>query len=91
MKFDSQVVHAGDRKRNGGVIPSTTPIHLATTYFYESAATLDRIFGQEEEGYSYARYNNPTSKALEELMTALEQRPRIACLRFRNGGASDCV
>jgi cystathionine beta-lyase/cystathionine gamma-synthase len=72
MKFDSLVVHAGDRKRNGGVVPSTTPIHLGTTYFYDNAATLDRIFGHEEEGYSYARYNNPTSEALEELTTALE-------------------
>jgi cystathionine beta-lyase/cystathionine gamma-synthase len=72
MKFDSLVVHAGDRKRNGGVVPSTTPIHLGTTYFYDNAATLDRIFGHEEEGFSYARYNNPTSDALEELTTALE-------------------
>ena len=70
MKFDSLVVHAGDRKRNGGVVPSTTPIHLGTTYFYDSATTLDRIFGHEEEGYSYARYNNPTAEALEELTTA---------------------
>lgn len=72
MKFDSLVVHAGDRKRNGGVIPSATPIHLGTTYFYESAAKLDRVFGHEEEGFSYARYNNPTSEALEELTTAME-------------------
>jgi cystathionine beta-lyase/cystathionine gamma-synthase len=62
------------------VIPSTTPIHLGTTYFYENAATLDRIFGQEEEGYSYARYNNPTSEALEELTTALENgHGSLAC------------
>jgi cystathionine beta-lyase/cystathionine gamma-synthase len=80
MKFDSLVVHAGDRKRNGGVVPSTTPIHLGTTYFYESAETLDRVFGHEEEGYSYARYNNPTSEALEELITALDEgHGSLAC------------
>jgi cystathionine gamma-synthase/methionine-gamma-lyase len=80
MKFDSLVVHAGDRKRNGGVVPSTTPIHLGTTYFYESASTLDRIFGHEEEGYSYARYNNPTSEALEELTTELDEgHGSLAC------------
>jgi cystathionine beta-lyase/cystathionine gamma-synthase len=72
MKFDSLVVHAGDRKRKGGVVPSTTPIHLGTTYFYDSAETLDRIFGHEEEGFSYARYKNPTAEALEELTTSLE-------------------
>ncbi|MBV9083339.1 MAG: PLP-dependent transferase [Acidobacteriaceae bacterium] len=73
MKFESQVVHAGDRKRSKcGPVPSTTPIHLGTTFFYESAEKLDRIFGQEEEGFSYARYANPTNEALEELTTVLE-------------------
>ncbi|HWF47441.1 MAG TPA: PLP-dependent aspartate aminotransferase family protein [Bryobacteraceae bacterium] len=72
MNIESVVVHAGDRKRKGGVVPSTTPIHLGTTYFYETAATLDRIFGHEEEGFSYARYANPTNDALEELTTAIE-------------------
>jgi cystathionine gamma-synthase/methionine-gamma-lyase len=73
MKFESQVVHAGDRKRDRSTaIPSTTPIHLATTYFYETAEQLDRIFGHEEEGPSYSRYENPTNSALEELTTALE-------------------
>lgn len=74
MNFESQVVHAGDRKRRkGAVVPSTTPIHLGTTYFYESAATLDRILGHEEQGFSYVRYNNPTNEALEELTTVLER------------------
>lgn len=80
MKFDSLVVHAGDRKRKGGVVPSTTPIHLGTTYFYDSAETLDRVFGHEEEGYSYARYNNPTLDALEDLTTQLEEgHGSLAC------------
>jgi cystathionine beta-lyase/cystathionine gamma-synthase len=73
MKFQSEVVHAGDRKRRPGVpIPSTTPIHLSTTYFYDSAATLDRVLGHEQEGFSYSRYASPTAEALEELMTELE-------------------
>jgi cystathionine gamma-synthase/methionine-gamma-lyase len=33
---------------------------------------LDRIFGQEEEGPCYARYETPSSAALEELISALE-------------------
>ncbi|MBV8706523.1 MAG: PLP-dependent transferase [Acidobacteriaceae bacterium] len=74
MNFESQVVHIGDRKRRKGVpVPSTTPIHLSTTYFYDSAVTLDRVMGHEEEGFSYARYANPTNHALEELTTALER------------------
>ena len=50
------MIHAGDRKRNRpGAVPSTTPIHLSSTYFYDRAETLDRIFGHEEEGFSYSR------------------------------------
>ncbi len=73
MNFASRVVHAGDRKRRGGApVPSTTPIHLGTTYFYESAETLDRVLGNEEEGFCYSRYASPTNSALEELTTAIE-------------------
>jgi cystathionine beta-lyase/cystathionine gamma-synthase len=73
MKFESQVVHAGDRKRQPGqIVPATTPIHLSSTFFYDSAATLDRVLGHEEEGFCYARYASPTNTALEELTTELE-------------------
>ena len=73
MRFESQVVHWGDRKRTPGVpVPSTTPIQLGTTFFYDSAETLDRVLGFEEPGYSYARYSNPTNAALEELAAKLE-------------------
>jgi cystathionine gamma-synthase/methionine-gamma-lyase len=33
---------------------------------------LDRIFGREEQGPSYARYDNPTVSALQELVNELE-------------------
>lgn len=73
MKLESQVVHAGDRKRRSTAsISSTTPIHLGTTYLYESTAQLDRVFAGEEHGFSYARYANPTNEALEELITTIE-------------------
>ena len=72
MKIHTKAVHAGDRKRAGGHVPVTTPIHTATSYFYESMAQLDRVFGDTEKGYCYARYDNPSAAALEELMCALE-------------------
>ena len=73
MKIQTQAVHAGDRKRRPGqIVPSTTPIHLSSTFFYDSAETLDRVLGHEEEGFCYARYANPTNAALEELTTELE-------------------
>jgi cystathionine gamma-synthase/methionine-gamma-lyase len=53
-------------------VPATTPIFTAATYFYETTEQLDRIFANEESGYCYARYANPTNAALEELLTELE-------------------
>lgn len=80
MKIHTQAVHAGDRKKPGAHIPVTTPIHASSSFFYESMEQLDRVFGQQEPGYSYARYENPTTSALEELMTVLENgRGALAC------------
>ena len=72
MKIHTTAVHAGDRQKPGPHIPVTTPIHASASYFYDSMEQLDRVFGQQEKGYSYARYENPSSAALEQLMSALE-------------------
>ncbi len=72
MKFESKAVHFADRKRGDGCVPSTTPIHTATTYVYDSMDALDRIFAGEEEGQSYGRYDNPTRNALADLVNELE-------------------
>lgn len=75
----SVAVHAGDRKRPTGDqpawVPVTIPIHTAASYFYSDMEDLDRVFGNEMPGQSYGRYGNPTSDALEELVTALECGP----------------
>jgi len=72
VQINTKAVHAGDRKKPGPAVPTTTPIYGATTYAYEKMDDLDRIFGREVAGYSYSRYDNPTNSALEELITALE-------------------
>jgi cystathionine beta-lyase/cystathionine gamma-synthase len=72
MKIESKLIHAGDRKKAGNFTPVSTPIYMTSSYFYDSMEQLDRIFGHEEEGPSYQRYGNPTTSALEELVTNLE-------------------
>jgi len=72
MKFESKTVHVGDRKKAGNFVPVTTPIYTASSYAYESMDQLDRVFGREEQGPSYARYDNPTVTALQELVNELE-------------------
>jgi cystathionine beta-lyase/cystathionine gamma-synthase len=87
MNIHSRAVHSGDRKRPGqksvkrqDFTPSTTPIHLSSTYFYPNAETIDKIFGGEDQGYTYCRFDNPTVAALEDQITALEGgQGSIAC------------
>ena len=80
MKIQTKAVHAGDRKKTGRHVPVTTPIYTASSYFYESMEELDRVFGREEPGYCYARYDSPTNAALEELAASLESgHGALAC------------
>jgi cystathionine beta-lyase/cystathionine gamma-synthase len=72
MKIESKMVHSGDRRKAGPFVPVTTPIYTAVSYFYDSMEQLDRVFAREETGPSYARYDNPTTNALEELVRDLE-------------------
>jgi cystathionine gamma-synthase/methionine-gamma-lyase len=72
LKIHTQAVHSGDRRKAGAHVPVTTPIHTATSYFYDSMEQLDRVFADQEKGYCYARYDNPSTGALEDLMCTLE-------------------
>jgi cystathionine beta-lyase/cystathionine gamma-synthase len=72
LQIHTKAVHVGDRKKPSAQIPSTTPISTASSFSYESMEQLDRVFGREEEGYCYSRYDNPSSAALEELLASLE-------------------
>lgn len=72
MKLHTKAVHAGDRRQPSAAIPVTTPIYTATSFFYHQLETLDRVFADEEAGYCYSRYDNPTNSALEQLLTELE-------------------
>lgn len=72
MKIHTRAVHAGDRKKAQSQIPVATPVHFAASWITDDTAELDRIFGDEQKGFSYSRYDNPTNAALEELITSLE-------------------
>ena len=72
MKLNTLAVHAGDRKKLGNYVPVTTPIYSATSFFYDSLEDLDRVFADEEPGENYSRYGNPTARAFEAQVAALE-------------------
>ncbi len=78
-RFDTRAVHSGERRGTGGngngrgeFYPVSTPIYASTTFSHPDVQTTDRVLGGEEEGYSYARYDNPTVRAFEEALASLE-------------------
>ncbi len=77
-RFETRAVHSGERRtnkgdgQNGSFCPISTPIYASTTFSHPNIETTDRVLGGEDEGYSYARYGNPTVGAFEEALASLE-------------------
>jgi cystathionine gamma-synthase/methionine-gamma-lyase len=87
MRFDTLAVHAGGYPFTmGGAHPTAPPLVPASSYWYDSADELDRVLGDEQPGYSYARYASPTVSALEDAVAALEVAP--AAVGFASGMAA---
>jgi cystathionine beta-lyase/cystathionine gamma-synthase len=68
----TRAVHSGERSGRPDYTPTVSPIHPATSFFYEDTATLDAVFGHEREGYVYTRYGNPTISAFEAAVADME-------------------
>ena len=67
---ETQLVHAGTLRSQFG--ETSEAIFLTQGYVYESAASAERRFKNEEPGYQYSRYANPTVTMFEQRMAALE-------------------
>jgi methionine-gamma-lyase len=50
----------------------TPPLHLTSTYAFETAEHGGEVFAGEREGYVYSRVGNPTSDLLERRIANLE-------------------
>ncbi|MDD5031029.1 MAG: O-acetylhomoserine aminocarboxypropyltransferase, partial [Rhodoferax sp.] len=48
------------------------PIHLSTSFVFESSEHAQSLFNLERAGHVYSRISNPTNAVLEERMAALE-------------------
>jgi O-acetylhomoserine/O-acetylserine sulfhydrylase-like pyridoxal-dependent enzyme len=96
-RFETRAVHSGEHRsgakddRDGTFYPISTPIYAATTFSHPNIETTDRVLGGEEQGYSYARYDNPTVHALEDALISLEAPEAEAGVRafaFASGMAA---
>lgn len=64
-------VHAGwgAEDPHGSVVP---PIYSTSAYAHRTHAGLKALFARECDGFAYSRAGNPTTRVLEERITALE-------------------
>jgi O-acetylhomoserine (thiol)-lyase len=69
--FDTLALHAG-----ASPDPTTgaraVPIHLTTSFVFESSDQAAALFNMERAGHVYSRISNPTNAVFEQRMAALE-------------------
>lgn len=83
--FDTLAIHAG-----AAPDPATgaraVPIHLTTSFVFESSDQAAALFNLERAGYAYSRISNPTNAVLEQRVAALEGG--IAAIATASGQAA---
>ncbi len=75
--FATRAIHQGYRASEN-LNALTPPVHLTSTFVFDSAEEASRILEGEKDGFLYSRLGNPTLKILEERLSSLE-------------GSEDCV
>jgi O-succinylhomoserine sulfhydrylase len=67
---ETRLVHAGTLRSQFG--ETSEALFLTQGYVYDSAAQAERRFKNEEPGYQYSRFSNPTVAMFEARMAAFE-------------------
>ncbi len=72
VHFATQAIHAGyDAKNNQGAL--TPPIHVSSTYAFDSVEQGGAAFQGENDRFIYARLGSPSQQILEQRLAQLEQ------------------
>ena len=69
--FDTLALHAGATP-NPATGARAVPIHLTTSFVFESSDHAASLFNMERGGHVYSRISNPTNAVFEQRMAALE-------------------
>jgi len=69
-RLETRLVHDGQLRTPFG--ETAEALFITQGFIYESAESAERRFLNEEPGYSYSRYSNPTIDMFEQRMASLE-------------------
>src|SRR5262249_52502744 len=67
---ETRLVHSASLRSQFG--ETSEALFLAQGYVYDNSLTAERRFKNEEPGYQYSRFSNPTVTMFEQRMAALE-------------------
>ncbi len=70
QRIETRCVQAGWQPKNGD--PRVLPIFQSTTFKYDSAEVLGKLFDLEVPGHFYTRLSNPTLECVENKIAELE-------------------
>lgn len=70
MKLETKCIQEGYKPKNGEA--RVLPIYQSTTFKYDSADYMGKLFDLEADGYFYTRLANPTVGAVEDKIAKLE-------------------
>ena len=85
MKPETALLHAGHRKA-AGTNSVAVPIHMTTSYQFDSTEHAANLFALKEFGNIYTRVMNPTTDVLEQRVAAMEGG--VAALAVASGQAA---
>jgi O-acetylhomoserine (thiol)-lyase len=83
--FTTAILHS-DRSRPIEHGALHKPLHKSVAFAYADARELARVFQGEQAGYAYGRQGSPTTAALEDKLSAMEEG--IATVAFGSGMAA---
>ncbi|QHS54130.1 cystathionine gamma-synthase family protein [Mucilaginibacter sp. 14171R-50] len=83
--FTTTLLHA-DRLRKPEFGALHQPIHTAVTWGFDDVQDLVNVFQNKAKGYAYSRQGNPTTAALENKVTMMENG--LASVSFATGMAA---
>ena len=66
----TRLVHEGQNRSSFG--ETSEALYLTSGFVYDSAEQAEARFREEDDGYIYSRFGNPTVRMFEERMMALE-------------------
>lgn len=83
LRFATKAIHAGTDRESRPYGALNVPIFQNATFQFENCQQGGNRFAGQEDGYIYSRLGNPTTTALEDRITALENAE--ATVAFSSG------